>query len=133
METSKLYKIAERSGIDIGFSELPHTKAFCIRVGDKKYIAVDKAVRSGSAEERVLLAHELGHLSTDSLYELGSPLLYRKRFELKADIWAIKTLVPHSLLKEAVRQGYESVASLAEHFSVTEDFMQRAIKYYSES
>lgn len=133
METSRLYKIADGAGISIDFTDLPHTKAFCMCVGDKKYIAMDKAVRSGSAEERVVLAHELGHLSTDSLYELGSPLLYRRRFERKADGWAIKTLIPLSRLRSAVKQGYESVTSLAEHFSVTEDFMQRAIKFYTES
>ncbi len=132
METSRLYKIAERSGVTVDFAKLDHSKAFCINVGDKNYIAVSRDIRPESAEERVVLAHELGHVSTDSLYELGSPLLYRKRFERKADRWAIKTLVPLSRLKEAVKQGYESVTSLAEHFSVTDEFMQKALKFYTD-
>ena len=132
METSRLYKIAERERISVDFADLPHTRAFSIMVAGKKFIAVDKNVSPESSEERVMLAHELGHLATDALYSVDSPPLYRKRFERKADIWAICKLIPLPSLKKAYKEGCESVSSLAEHFSVTEEFMQKAIKYYSE-
>lgn len=132
METSRLYKIAERERISVDFADLPHTKAFSISVAGKKFIAVDKNVRPESNEERVMLAHELGHLKTDALYSIDAPPLYRKRFEKRADIWAISHLVPLSSLRRAYKEGCESVSALAEHFSVTEEFMQKAIKYYTE-
>ncbi|MBO7217964.1 MAG: ImmA/IrrE family metallo-endopeptidase [Clostridia bacterium] len=132
METLRLYKIAESERIAVDFADLPHTRAFCIKLGGRKFIAVDKNVRPESNEERVMLAHELGHIKTDSLYSPDIPTLYRKRFEKRADIWAIRKLIPLSSLRKAYKEGLESVHALADHFSVTEDFMQKAIKYYSE-
>ncbi len=132
METVKLYKFAENSNVTVDFCNLPHTRAFCINIGGKKFIALDKSLAPESSEERVLLAHELGHLSTDTLYSPDTPDLYRKRYERKAEGWAISTLIPRSRLRNAIKNGLESVSALAEHFSVTEDFMQKAIKYYTE-
>ena len=132
METQKLYKIAERERIAVDFADLPHTRAFCIKFGGKKFIALDKNVCSESNEERVILAHELGHLKTDSLYSPDIPPLYRKRYERRADIWAINLLIPLASLRRAYKEGSETVNALAEYFSVTEEFMQKAIKYYSE-
>lgn len=132
METSRLYKIAEGKDINISFADVPKCRAFCINLGGKKYIAVDKRVAPESNEERVILAHELGHLETESLYSPDTPPLFRRRFENRADHWAITLLVPLPCLREAVKSGNESVSALAEHFSVTEEFMQKAIKYYTE-
>lgn len=132
METKKLYKIAEREKVSVDFANIPQSRGFCINLKGKKFIAVDKNISPESNEERVILAHELGHIATDSLYSPDSPALYRRRFERRADGWAINQLVPLSLLKKAIKNGSESVSSLAEHFSVTEEFMQKAIKYYIE-
>ena len=132
METLRLYRIAEKDKISVDFADLPHTKAFSITVEGKKFIAVDKNVRPESNEERVMLAHELGHLKTDALYSVDAPALYRKKIERRADVWAICHLVPLPSLRRAYKEGCESVSSLAEHFSVTEEFMQKAIKYYTD-
>lgn len=132
METKKLYKLAESGGIRVDFCSLPHTRAFCINLSGKKFIAVDKSVAAESSEERVILAHELGHLKTDALYSPDAPEIYRKRFERKADGWAINRLIPLSSLRSAIKNGNESVSALADYFSVTEEFMQKAIKYYTE-
>lgn len=131
--SDRLYKIAESAGIGVVFAPLPCTGAFCMEQAGCKLIALDKHTRSGSAEERVRLAHELGHCKTESLYEPGTPLIYRMRYERKADSWAIQNLVPASQLVLAVKQGNESVSSLADYFSVTEEFMQKAIKFYSDN
>lgn len=133
METTRLYKIAENSNIIVDFRALPHTKAFCISHGGKKYIAMDKNLCGSSAEERVALAHELGHCKTEGFYSTESPLVYRIRFEKKAELWAILNLIPKDELLSAIAKGNETVSTLAEHFSVTEEFMQKAIKYYSET
>lgn len=132
METSRLYKIAEIGNIAVDFGNLPHNRAFCVNYKGKKIIAIDKGFQSDSAEERVALAHELGHCSTDGFYSVGTPLLYRRRLEKRAEIWAIENLVPKNELSTAIANGTETVSDLAEHFAVTEDFMQKAIKYYGE-
>ena len=132
MEKIRLLRLAERGNITVDFAPLTRNKAFCITLGGKKYIAVDKSIPPESSEERVVLAHELGHLKTDSLYGKEDTPLTCRRAERRADVWAIRSLVPLSRLREAIRRGDESVSELAERFSVTEEFMQKAIKYYCE-
>ncbi len=132
METSRLYKIAEKDNVSVDFCDIPHSRAFCISLRGKKYIAMDKQVAPESAEERVLLAHEIGHIKTDSLYSADASAVYRKRQERRADAWAIAALIPLPSLKSALKNGVEGVSALAEYFSVTEEFMQKAIMYYSE-
>ncbi len=132
METKRLFKIAENDNITVDFANLHHAKAFCINMRGKKFIAVDKNIPPESNEERVILAHELGHFETDSLYSPDVSPIYCRRFERQADGWAISHLVPLPRLKNAIKNGVESVSSLAEHFSVTEEFMQKVIKHYSE-
>ncbi len=132
METKRLYKIANQENISVDFADIPLTRGFSINIRGKKFIAVDKNIPPESNEERVILAHEIGHFATDSLYSADVPPIYRRRFERRADGWAISRLVPLPQLKTAIKNGVESVSSLAEHFSVTEEFMQKAIKYYIE-
>lgn len=130
METSKLYSLAEKKGVTVDFVNIPSTKAMVLELYGKTFLAIDKDVRSDSAEERVLLAHELGHIQTDSCYGLHSPLPLRKFCENKADRWAIKTLVPLDALVNAYKNGNETVSSLAEIFGVTEEFMGKALEFY---
>lgn len=130
METNKLYSLAETEGVTVDFINIPNTKAMVLKLYGKTFLAIDKAVRADSAEERVLLAHELGHIQTDSCYGLHSPLTLRKFCEKKADRWAINTLVPLDALVDAYKNGNETVQSLAEIFGVTEDFMEKALEFY---
>lgn len=130
METNKLYSIAESCGVTVDFINIPDTKAMVLELYGKSFLAIDKNVRSGSAEEKVLLAHELGHIETSTCYKLHSPLSARRLCEKQADRWAIKTLVPLSELLEAFKNGNETVQALAETFQVTEEFMQKAIEFY---
>lgn len=133
METSKLYKIAENEGITIDFFALPENTALSMKLGDKDYIAIDKNLLFGSASERVALAHELGHHTTGSLYLIDTASGERRKSERLADRWAIEFLVPYAELVSFAKQGNESLSALAEHFSVTEDFMQKALKHYFEN
>ena len=132
METNKLYKIADNQGITVDFADMPTVKSACLSVGGKKFIAIDKGVRSGSAEEKVKLAHEIGHCENESFYFLGEEEQARKTKEKRADMWAILNLVPLCELELAVRSGKEDISLLAEHFGVTEAFMQKALQYYCE-
>ena len=130
METNILYNIAEDTGVTVDFVNIPSAKAMVLELYDKTFLAIDKDVRSGSAEEKVLLAHELGHIQTNSCYSLNSPVIARMFCENRADRWAIETLVPLSDLLEAYKNGNESIQSLADIFGVTEDFMQKALQFY---
>ena len=132
METIKLYKIADREGITVDFPHMPNVKSVCISLNGKNFIAIDKGVRYGSAEEKVKLAHEIGHCASNGFYSVGEEAKSREDKEKRADSWAIENLVPLSELEQAVKNGQEDVLALAEHFGVTSDFMQKALRYYSE-
>ena len=132
METIKLYKIADNQGITVDFADMPTVQSACITIGGKKFIAMDKGVRYGSAEEKVKLAHEIGHCENEGFYFLGEQDEARKSKEKRADLWAILNLVPLKELELAVKSGKEDISLLAEHFGVTEAFMQKALQYYSE-
>lgn len=132
METKALYNIAENKGITIDFLPLPENTAMSLKMGEKFFIAIDKAVIAGSAAERVALAHELGHIFTNAFYSPISKISERIQPEQLAERWAINTLVPFDELKKAVKSDGDDIHNLSEHFGVTADFLQKALKYYFE-
>lgn len=83
------------------------------------------------AEERVHLAHELGHCITGSFYNMFSETDIRRKHEIRADRYAATLLVPVEELKSQFRKGITEIWSLAEYFDVTEDFIRKAIDNYS--
>ena len=132
METNKLYNIAENNGITVDFFDLEQNPAVSLMLGDKGFIAMSKKLCSGSAKERVALAHEIGHHAAGAFYTADAPVLSRRKKEKIADRFAIELLVPYGELMSAAADGDQSVSFLAERFGVTEDFMQKAIRYYLE-
>ena len=133
METNKLYNIAENEGITVDFITLYENPAFSLEIGGKGFIAMDKTLVGSNAAERVALAHELGHLATGAMYSVGSDKSTVIKRERAAQRWAVNALVPYAELLKALASGEEDVERLAERFSVTEEFMQRAIKHYLET
>lgn len=83
-----------------------------------------------TAEERVHLAHELGHCETGSFYNAYSSLEIRAQKEIRADRWAFSRLVPICELNSVIESGIDELWDLAEYFDVTEDFMLKAVEYY---
>lgn len=132
METNKIYNIAENKGITVDFFDLEQNPAVSLMLGDKGFIALSKKLCSGSAKERVILAHELGHHLAGAFYSEDAPITVRRKKERLADRFAIELLIPYGELMSVAADGDQSVSHLAERFGVTEDFMQKAIKFYIE-
>ena len=128
METNRLYNIAEKSGITVERFDLKENGSVSVKSGQNLYVALDNGMCG--AKEKVCLAHELGHCVTLSFYNMYSPLDVRGKHEKRAQDWAIKTLIPKTKLKTALKKGYDNVYSLAEYFGVTADFMLQAVEYY---
>lgn len=134
MISDKLYLEAEQSGITVLCgAELPLTKSVSLALPDgAMFIGIDDSVMQSRAEERVHLAHELGHCVTGAMYNIRCPIMPRQRYERIADAYAIKKLVDEDELRRVIdeREGDISVWELSEWFDVTEDFMRKAIKFY---
>lgn len=130
METNKLYKLAVKNGVTVDRFPMSENFSASVVMGSKYFIAVDNNL--SGAEEKVCLAHEMGHCITGSFYNIYAPLDIREKHEHRANCWAIKKLVPEQKLFSACKNGYDNIYSLAEFFGVTPDFMQKAVNYYKE-
>lgn len=105
-------------------------KSFSVAVDGTYAIAINHSAMDPD-EDKTALFHELGHCETDSFYNEDYPFDIRERHENKAWKWAIKKLIPEDELDAAVADGYTELWELAEHFGVTEDFMRKAVCWYT--
>ena len=94
------------------------------------YIGINPFSLQCASDELVHLAHEIGHCVTGSFYNRYSKLDIRARHERRANIWAIKKLIPKDELDNVAATGCTELYDLAEYFNVTMPFMKMAIKYY---
>ena len=129
METNALYTLASENGVTVDFFPMPLNKSACVNVNGRDFVALDNTVCGG--EERVCLAHELGHCLSSAFYNLYSPLASRGKAESKAKAWTIKTLVPFKELKKALAEGICDLNLLADHFGVTENLIKEALDFYT--
>ncbi|NLL92295.1 MAG: ImmA/IrrE family metallo-endopeptidase [Ruminococcaceae bacterium] len=123
-----LFEVAELNGIEVTYFNTPENGAQSATLNGNCYIALDYGLMWQRVNERVHLAHELGHCLTGSFYNIFSPFDLRSRHERRADKWAIKKLVPENELKELL--SYMDKWEVAEHFEVTIDFLEKAIAFY---
>ena len=131
MDISTLYDFAKQQNIEV--FQFPMRENGSMSLMDDNgscYIGMDESVQDGSIQERVHLAHEIGHCATGSFYSIHTAVDSRKRHENKADKWAVQHLIPVEDLDAAVANGCTEIWELAEHFGVTEPFMQKAVCYY---
>ena len=99
----ELLEIARRERIRIDFFPLYDTESLVIEYLPARYsIAIDPAKITSAADQKVKLAHELGHCMTKAIYSRLTPLETRERCEHKANAWAIQQLTPWTGLYLAV-------------------------------
>lgn len=131
MNNLDLYEYAEENNIAIEHVDLPINKALSVQIEQAEYIGMDKNVSADSAEERTLLAHELGHCATGAFYDEDTPKIIRSRQEHRAIKWALLRCVPKSELLRLIREKYHN-DEIADIFGVTEEFLSEAYTYYFE-
>lgn len=131
MDIIDLYNFAKQQNIEVLQSPMRENGSMSIMNDNGScYIGMDQSVQDGSIQEKVHLAHEIGHCATGSFYSIHTAVDSRQRHENKADKWAVKHLISVEDLDTAVTNGCTEIWELAEHFGVTEQFMQKAVCYY---
>ena len=128
MTLFRLCQLAEQFGIEIDYFTMRDTKSLALPQG---WIALDTDHIEGTTEAKVCLAHEMGHIETNSFYNVHSPLDVRQKHENRANKWAIKQLITEEELDEAVANGPTEIWDLADYFDVTEEFMRKAVCLYT--
>lgn len=127
-----LYDLAEIHNIGVYWFDLGAAESLSLQMEDGSCaIAMDPWRIPTLADEKVKLAHELGHCETGSFYNRYAARDVRQKHENRANKWAYKELVPEDELKNAVRQGYHEPWELAEYFGVTEAFLRGALEFYN--
>lgn len=131
MELLELYQLADAEHIPVYSFDLPQTRSLSLMNNDGSCaVAIDPFGLNSTKDEKIRLAHELGHCVTGSFYNRYSDFDIKARSEYKADKWAIKKLIPKDELQAALEQGYTEPWDLAEYFNVTEEFIIKAVNYY---
>lgn len=129
----ELYHLAEQHGTPVYWFDLDAAESLSLRWEDGSCaIAMDPWRIPSLAEEKVKLAHELGHCETGAFYNRYAAQDIRQKHENRANRWAYKKLVPEAELKQAFLLGYREPWELAEYFGVTEAFLRGALEYYRE-
>ena len=128
----ELYRLAAQLNIAVDYFPMKKREALAIMDTDGSCaIAIDPAKLRSEADERNKLGHELGHCCTGSFYNEYSDYDCRQRHENRADKWSIETLIPVEELDDAVARGCTEIWELAEHFQVSEEFIRKAVCYYT--
>lgn len=131
LNVSALYKIANEQNIEVLEFSMPVNESMSVMDYDGKcYIGIDPTIKDGGPQERVHMAHELGHCATGSFYSIHTAIDSRQRHENRADKWAVRQLITEDALDEAVAEGCTEIWALAERFGVTEQFIKKAICLY---
>lgn len=132
MKTTDLYQEAKDTDIPILILDIPKTGSMCVQSESGRcYIGMDYGVLPEESIRRVHLAHELGHCKTGAFYNRWAARDVRKKHENRADKWAVNKLIPVDELDQAVADGHTELWDLADHFGVTEEFMRKAVCWYT--
>lgn len=126
-----LYEFAEQLNIKILSFNLPNCESLSICDGNDYYIGIDDKQIDNSANERVHIAHELGHCETGAFYNEFSPVDTTRKCEEVAERCAIRKLIDKNKFLDMLELGYD-IWELAEYFNVTEDYIKKAYKLYFE-
>ena len=131
MELLELYQLADAEHIPVYSFDLPQTHSLSLMNNDGSCaVAIDPFGLNSTKDEKIRLAHELGHCVTGSFYNRYSDFDIKAKSEYRADKWAIKKLIPKDELQAAFEQGYIEPWDLAEYFNVTEGFIIKAVNLY---
>ena len=130
-KTLALYDKLNRAGVRFYHWDLDDQPAATIELDGRYAIFMDFHNIRTSAEERVVVAHEGGHVATGATHKVSSPYDLIAKHEYKADKWAIEQLIPARELDAAVARGCTDLYSLAEHFDVTVPFMEKAVSLHT--
>lgn len=127
-----LYTEADNNNIVLESFGLSKTESLSVCIDDTYFIAIDQSQLKNNADEKVKLAHEMGHCMTGAFYNRYSKLNDVHQQEAKANRWAVRRLIQPEDFQAAFEDGIVEIWELAEHFEVTEDFIRMALQIYEE-
>lgn len=134
MDLMQLYGYAEQKGIIVAPWKIDNRKACAIKMKREYHILMNDRLIDGERDERVVLAHELGHCRSDRMYYLQdycNPLYEANiaKAERKAKDEACRLLVSPDELKKALRENDTEYAA-AESLDIDLFTFRDVVEYY---
>lgn len=134
MDLLQLYGYAEQKGIIVVPWKIDNRKACAIKMKREYHILMNDRLIDGERDERVVLAHELGHCRSDRMYYLQDYCnpLYKANIakaERKAKDEACRLLVSPDELKKALRENDTEYAA-AESLDLDVPSFREIVTYY---
>lgn len=134
MDLMQLYGYAEQKGVTIVHWKIDNRKACAIKMNREYHILMNDRLIDGERDERVVLAHELGHCRSDRMYYLQDYCnpLYKANItkaERKARDEACRLLVNPDELKKALRESDTEYAA-AESLDLDVTSFREIVTYY---
>lgn len=131
----ELYEYAEKQNYDMywyDFGPGGIESVSVMEISDGKcYVAIDPFKLCSDADELVKGLHEIGHCDTGAFYNEYATCDIRKKHENRADKRAIELRLSVNDLDHAVADGCIEMWELAERFGVTQEFMKKAVCWYT--
>lgn len=126
------YYYAETHNIIIDDSfKLDKVEALTVPLENGLYvIGLHPSLRGAKYRER--LVHEIAHCETSSFYNEKTPCYTRGQCENKAYKWQVHKMLPFDSFMRALKSGLVEKWQLAEHFSVSEKLIEKAIEIYKQ-
>lgn len=125
-KSEELRDAAFRENIDIDDVPLFFSKAKIVDYDGIVGIAIDLSRIESHSEETMLLAHELGHYMTGSLYNKKTALPLRCKFERKAWEWAVQQCVNFDQLIELLKEQ-RSIPDIAGEMELHPELIVHAV------
>lgn len=128
---NELYQLAEDNDIEVIESKCSECKALSMLSPQGKcYIGMDYKAINTEREERQYLAHDIGHCLRGAFYNPYSPFSLIEQQEHRANVEAIKYLVPKDEMISAIKSGLSEIWQLCEYFDVDHEYIKLAFWEY---
>lgn len=127
----ELYLYAEEQGIGVDYYLFDRAESLSALLPDGScVIAVDPTKLRSSLDEKMKIAHEIGHCDTGSFYNRYAALDVRRQHERRADKRAVQLMVTAEDLDAAVAAGHTEIWDLAEFLGLSEYYVRKAFCLY---
>jgi hypothetical protein len=136
IELSSLYNDLAQVGAQVFLYDIGFAESATLALGPKADtygVFIDRHSLRGRADLKGKLAHEWGHCATGALHKTSSPWDLVEKHEHKAWRWSIERYLPFEKLRTAMIDGLTEPWQLADWFDFPEEYIRRALHYYTET
>ena len=111
-------------------------KGCCFSSSASNAVMINENATEYQSEKLCTVAEEIGHIVTGASLPVSDYLnphckkWQMRKNEVTAERWAIKRLLPTERIQAAIDDGCVNLHEIAEHLSVTVEFLEKAFDYY---